>query len=1231
MALPDPAAAARKGGQLDIFAAAQVPGGVESALLGAPGEPATDAEMRPIPPEMQPDPGAPPTVGVEPAQEEVQVAGGIGAVLRAVVGGGRGGTLTRAAGAVAEEEAKYVIRRIPESDARFEEGVVQWELIHAEAGAQGAVSVHPTELAASQARGRLLSPGPVLDAYRVRRIDASDPNFAKVHRLRKTDIRYLADQFTPENPWAVLNADGSVLSLHASKEMATASLQPYAVVAADGTVLSYHATKEAGDAALQSVLSPGAVHVDEAAARAAFKAKHGEQIGPPPPGGWAILSPEAQALALREQSHVTIRPTNVQGDEALRSLLDPRPPGPGGLASTGLRDFRAVGARGDEKIPDEGRVLDVIETLSDTFHPEITSAHRGVISTHVTQQLADYMGMRPAELMAALERMPGTGGVPIVKGHGLSETLLAVRNLLFTEVSKLDRLASLATNKALVGGKMVNGLFVDEAGNFVAPGHGAPMPGGSAMDLVNFRQQFEVVANLQAMVKGAQTEVARSLNTFKTPVGQTSAEFSNNLDDILAQFGGANDVAKMADAYFNLPHGSARLQFTKISTMRKFSNAAFEVWINLLLSGPVTHTKNFVSAGYTVFAEIPVDAGAALWNTARRAGGGDPGGVTFGEVHAKAFGQLMSLREAWSAVGRNLQYGETPIAGSKIELGRAGQDQRPNAFSGEAFGQFGFWGRSIDMLGTALTLGRVPTKMLGAEDTFWKMVAQRGSLWQQAYRSAQELGLKGDAASDHITQFMIRPPGEAVERANTEAVRLTLQTPLAGEVGGGISKVARIPGMRWFLPFVKTPYNAVTFAFEHTPLAIFTRQWKQAMESGDPSQIQRAQSRRALGSGAVAIIGYQTISGEWTGSGPVNPALRARLMDQGWRPYSRRVTYADGTIEYISYAGAEPYSTIIGLVVDSVEMGQRMGVGPLTGDDHPMAGQLNAPAEGWEQFAFAVSLALSENLTHKTFMAGFANLMNVLTDGERYAGGAAGSFVQSWVPAVLRQPARVGIGGDEYAHRGQIYEALPERFEFFTDEHRERYAAVLERYPEWQWIAQQLDGFKSQIPGFSDTLPVDRNFWGDPVLRQSALGPDLMSPYKRSKFVENPLDMEMIRLGIRERDHSRYTAGFPLTDEERSRFEQLVGERLKVDLADLYEIQTHERELQMAMGPRGLSPNEIPVQDMKAEWQSVIARARQAGMVDLREEFPRLDQVFREFRAMETDVQIRAVDLMRGR
>ena len=882
----------------------------------------------------------------------------------------------------------------------------------------------------------------------------------------------------------------------------------------------------------------------------------------------AKLSDEAIEKRVLTQAN-PIRAGELEADEILSGLVEPRRTE---LLSDGLTDFTAVGAKGDPKIPDEGNIYALIEGISNKYDVPIDKLKRGKITHAVSMELADYLGTNPQQVLDAASNMRGTGGVPIIEGAGLSETILAVRDLLYTEMSKLDILAEAASD------------------------------GGPAA-LLNFRQQLELVSNLQANFKGIQTEIGRSLSLFRVPVGRGRRGASEGVQSVardmdlahmLQEFGGEGDLKALANAYRSLPTGRQRVQFTQVSRFRRFTNAAFEVWMNNLLSGPITHTKNFLAAGMTVFAEIPVGLAAATIGTVRRAGGGT-GGMTFGEVHAQAFGQMMAMREALSAAGTSFRTGEMPIAGSKLGDFVGAGDARTPAFSAQGFGLTrnskaqSLFATGVDAIGTFLTLGRIPTRALGFEDTLWKVVAQRGNLWGQAYRLAKEKNLSGSAAAEFMTDFMMNPPAAAVKDADDLARKLTLQQPLESKLGRLFQGGARVGFMRWFVPFIKTPYNAFSFAFEHTPLARFTDNYKNAMASGDQVKIDVARARVGLGSVASIGVASMTAAGTITGGGPADSGLRAALYRKGWQPYSILIGG-----KYYSYAGAEPYSTIIGLVADAVELVQ---TGRIEQDDA-------------DEILVGVMFSLGKNLSNKTFMQGFANFMNAAMSGERhYAERIVSSFAQTLPPiigsGISRQSARAI---DPYRRDPMEPVGMPREYSDLPWEKQQEYSAALARYDEFAWLNERLGELRANIPGWSLTVPALRDFWGRKVVNEGAFGPDIMSPVYMSvaddtemeidgvTYDTGVLDDEMLRLKIGERGHPDDYPGFPFTEEERDFFQERAGVLAVQYLTEAFEHRDYQKF-------RGIGLNQRydtrVNSELKLVLQKAIRKARRDAMADL--------------------------------
>jgi hypothetical protein len=495
----------------------------------------------------------------------------------------------------------------------------------------------------------------------------------------------------------------------------------------------------------------------------------------------------------------------------------------------------------------------------------------------------------------------------------------------------------------------------------------------------------------------------------------------------------------------------------------------------------------------------------------------------------------------------------------------------------------------VDAIGTFLTLGRIPTRALGFEDTLWKVVAQRGNLWGQAYRLAKEKNLSGSAAAEFMTDFMMNPPAAAVKDADDLSRKLTLQQPLESKLGRLFQGGARVGFMRWFVPFIKTPYNAFSFAFEHTPLARFTNNYKNAMESGDQVKIDVAKARVGLGTVASVGVFSMTYAGTLTGGGPADSGLRADLYRKGWQPYSILI---DG--EYYSYAGAEPYSTIIGIVADAAELVQ--------------TGRIEQDAA--DEILVGVMFSLGKNLSNKTFMQGFANFMNAAMSGEPHtAERIVSSFARTLLPIVssgiVRQSARAM---DPYRRDPMDPVGMPREYSDLPWEMQQKHSAVLARYDEFAWLNERLGELKANVPGWSLTVPALRDFWGRKVVNEGAFGPDIMSPIYMSvadktemeidgvTYDTGVLDDEMIRLKIGERGHPDDYPGFPFTEEERDFFQERAGALAVQYLTGAIADRDYQKYRSIGLNQR----HDTHVNEkLKLQLQKMIRNARRAAMADL--------------------------------
>jgi hypothetical protein len=841
--------------------------------------------------------------------------------------------------------------------------------------------------------------------------------------------------------------------------------------------------------------------------------------------------------------------TRAESEKFLQEKAKPVDIGDDGL----LSDFRAKGARGDAKIPDRAQLYQNIEAVSKTYRGKIDAATRGKIEMETTRDLADLIGMDENKLKQSLLSRE-VGGVVQFEGLGLAETVLASRDLLVREMDILDDLAERAV-------------------------------AGTPEDALVFRTQLELVGKMQSELKGTQTEIARALNQFKIPAREGEARdlSAEDITDLLRNYGGVDDIQEIADKYLKLDKRSARAKFTRdVPLGAKIYDAANEVFINSILSGPYTLVKNQVGMFITTFAHIPETYVAAGISSVRRGLGMQEGGYRFGEANAQVFGMMMAMREAFSAAATAAKTGERAIPGTKLDPSISMTGRPAYAFSAEAFGAKGIFGHTIDALGTVLTLGRFPTKALEFQDMFGKVVGARQYLYSEAYRTGIDQGLRGDALSTHIAEYITNPPKDAIKDSEKHARYIALQKDL-GEMSQGFmkmrrSKVGRALLIPFHVPFVKTLVNATSYAFvDRSPLGMALGEYrstlKKAKDDPTPRNIANAdmsRARMALGSSMGLIAFNYAMEGRITGAGPQDRDLRAAWERTGWRPFSIRIGN-----EYYSYEAFEPFASILGTVATLQEAYS-------TG---------NMDYNAFEKGSLALAVALKSQVSDKTFTQGLANIFAAI-DRPETAPRIFEDLVTGFVPSAVRQVER------------EVDPTLREA----------------------KGIAESI---KSNIPGLSDSLPPRRDIWGlarvgDEVLApltpvwRSTYGPNKLAKdkqYAEKAFEYDKLFVEF-NYGPTEGPET-FSKDIGFTPRELSRYKQYSGIRIMENMDKITADRTFNKVLSAAREGDTMAHDKV-VQTFQSAVISARKRAKQ-DMLDDPDFGAQLKSVIEEYNEVMKD------------
>ena len=637
----------------------------------------------------------------------------------------------------------------------------------------------------------------------------------------------------------------------------------------------------------------------------------------------------------------------------------------------------------------------LIDAVGEADAVNLNAARREEISNVDLPKLADDLGMTVDDLMKRRQ------------GEAFNaEQILASRKILVASGENLITLAKDAKN-------------------------------GGDESLALFRRAMAQHQAIQQQVSGMTAEAGRALQSFNI-IAASSREQERLIKEALEASGGTKLNQDMAKMLSELDDPAKIGRFVKDASKATNSDMLFEFWINGLLSSPTTHVVNVLSNVLTASLAVGERKVASML------GGSIPPGEAAAQLKGMVDGARDGLRLSWQA----LKTGEPTDVLEKIEVTKHRAISRENLnISGDA-------GVFADYIGE---LVRVPGRLLTAGDAFFKSVGYRMELNAQAYRQAFAEGLKGDDAARRIIDIVNNPP-ENIKLAAVDASRYQTFTNELGRSGKAIEKLRNnIPYARVIMPFVRTPVNIMSYAFERTPLAPLSKTFREDIIAGGARK-DLAMGKLVTGSTIMAISADLALSGSITGAGPTNREMKNMKRITGWQPYS--ILIGD---KYYAYNRLDPVGALLGLSADIAEI---VGQGS----------EANA-----SRVATAAALSVAQNMASKTYMSGVVDFFDAFfsssTNAEannykldRWLSRMAGSSVPSGVAAIEREvnPAMSATYGI-------------------------------------------LDSIASRIPGFADDLPPRRNVFGEIIVLEGGIGPDIMSPIYVSSVKNDKIAEEIVR------------------------------------------------------------------------------------------------------------------------
>ena len=599
------------------------------------------------------------------------------------------------------------------------------------------------------------------------------------------------------------------------------------------------------------------------------------------------------------------------------------------------------------------------------------------------------------------------------------------------------------------------------------------------IDHFNFKKMSNEVSAVHEVSAGARAEAGRTLRALREISRnpdekirtQAQKEFLENAKNTKLS---PEIIARNLEAF----DGDVDAAIKYIAGLENptLLNKIQEFWINSLLSSPSTHLVNVSSNELTALMRPLEYFGAAIKGTPKMLTGGER--VTYSEAAARLVGTILGHLEGLKVFGKTV-FDENAVMDSTTKLELARQ-------------------KSIGGIGGKIV--RTPSRMLVAEDMFFKTIAYRQEIWGQAMRKAAKerkgWNYAAQLVKKHGDDPLNSPIGKDIEFDALEVGRYQTFTNKVGGFGQAINKMNRVfPAMRFILPFVRTPINIVKYAIDRSPFGLMTKRFQDSYKKGG---IERdvVTSRLVMGSSTMLGVGFLANSGVITGAGaskegePLDANGVQRNRDRGWEPYSIKI----GDF-YYKYNRFEPIGILFGIAADLNEVGKYVNNSQdETKDLELEAGKVSAMIVG----------SVANNLTNKTFMSGLSEAVKVLTDPARYGDRFVQRFAGSFVPTI-------------FAHGGQYDDDVLRDARTITD-------TLIQR-----------------IPYFGDTktdLAPRRNMFGEIQKRDPSFGGPF-TPYSYSEDKKDIVFDTFYDIGFTPRNPSRKMGNIELNPFQYSRMLEL--------------------------------------------------------------------------------------------
>lgn len=409
-------------------------------------------------------------------------------------------------------------------------------------------------------------------------------------------------------------------------------------------------------------------------------------------------------------------------------------------------------------------------------------------------------------------------------------------------------------------------------------------------------------------------------------------------------------------------------RISRMTGLEKISGALKEMVVNNLVSSPLSHMAN-----------ITGNTAAILW----RSMAVKPATVAIEKLVSKV--KKVPSETEWREIPETMLSTHTALVESAKEFKKAllGQTDSESKWLES--------GNTKIVPGAAGKALRLPTHLLGVEDTFFKTFLRRQVVNELAIREAKKTLKPGQKLFDRVEEIKKDPPEWIKEEAEKEALDWTWQSPFNKDSKAD-PIVEKIMGVRnamgpvgvLMLPFIKTPYMIFKFGLKSTPLGYFNAGRKFAAGKISKEQFAKEAALATTGSMLLSAVTANILNGniQITGQAPKDKGVLRTFYSAGMMPYA--IKTKDGNV--IPISRLEPIASIVGVAADLAQSIKN-----------------NDVDSRWQRGDFwaAVGADIAKNFSSKIWLQNIAKFIDVLTSpegAESKLKNLAGDYTTALIP-----------------------------------------------------------------------------------------------------------------------------------------------------------------------------------------------------------------------------------------